>query len=264
MEEEVAEPAPILSPPPLTDKQACRIARAYLKPKLEALTEPIRAEDFPEVEKLPERAFLYTPETPCILPECEYIATSLKDAAKHFRLTQHDLVAFYGPVDTRVSEGITSWPIKMKEWKIASVGDHSVLGTDFFFTLPHLMFVFCQLTLFSPPPPPAATMLELLAEASVLDDPVDGETAGDNAVLSGDQDDENRPAGKRKRVSAKLKSAKRVSRKGVYLDGRPSTELVTPLDCKAPCPLLNSFLASLPPPTSTPVPDLLQVCLPVD
>jgi hypothetical protein len=126
----------------LTDKQACRIARAHLKPKIEALTSVIRAEDFPNVEKLPERAIMHGPGSQCIIPDCEYVASSLKDAARHFRSTPHDLVAFYGPIDDRVYESITSWPLKIKEWRIASVEEHIVLGTDFYFTPTHLLYVF--------------------------------------------------------------------------------------------------------------------------
>jgi hypothetical protein len=140
-EETVVPVAPVPLAPPLTDKQACRIARAYLRPKLEEITSVLRAEDFPDVDKLPERAVLITPGAPCIMPECTFVPSTLKEAAKHYRSTPHDLAAFYGDntMDERVAIGITSWPLKMKEWKIASVEDQSILGTDFYFTLSHLM-----------------------------------------------------------------------------------------------------------------------------
>jgi hypothetical protein len=103
-------------------------------------------------------------------------------------------------------------------------------------------------------------MLDLLATASTLDTTEEGET---NGVVADPvaQEEKGKPAVKRKRVSvAKPKAAKKVAKNGIYLDGRPTPDMVTPAECKAPCPLLNSFLSSLPDPTSTPVPDLLQVC----
>jgi hypothetical protein len=44
------------------------MARAYFRPKFDELTTVLRAEDFPHVEKLPERADLITLDAPCIMP----------------------------------------------------------------------------------------------------------------------------------------------------------------------------------------------------
>jgi hypothetical protein len=96
--------------------------------------------------------------------------------------------------------------------------------------------------LYSVATPPPPTPLDVLAEAST--DPT--EDAADDA-LSPDEEEQNKPTTKRERAPAKSKSVKsvkraesvkKVTRKGVYMEGRPSLDLVTPSDCKAPSPLL--------------------------
>jgi hypothetical protein len=90
--------------------------------------------------------------------------------------------------------------------------------------------------LYSVATPPPPTPLDVLAEAST--DPT--EDAADDA-LSPDEEEQNKPTTKRKRAPAKSKSlksvkrvesVKKVTRKGVYMEGRPSLDLVTPSDCK--------------------------------
>jgi hypothetical protein len=96
-------------------------ARANLGPKLEENTSVLRAEDFPDVGKLPERAVLITPGAPCIMSECTFMPSTLKKAANHSPV--NDLAAFYVDtiMDERVAIGITTWLLKggrLQVWKI--------------------------------------------------------------------------------------------------------------------------------------------------
>lgn len=124
----------------LTDKQACRVARVPVKDKLSEFERPLDAAAFSCRARVPERAVV-VPPSGCFLPNCSFTGSSLKEYSNHFRSTTHDLEALIEPLDKRVLDAITSWPLRIKEWKIASIEEGDIMGTDFFFAPAAFVYV---------------------------------------------------------------------------------------------------------------------------